>query len=153
MTPSSGSMAVLAERTHLPTANLAVLDTSVYIENFRTGRFTLPLLRSPWIVRCSAVVLHELRRGAQAPLELRFVGELAKKVRILTPTEKHWLESAEVLSCLRARRGYTAGKLRDLAFDTLIALSARDIGATLITCDREDFAEIGKQVAFKALFW
>ncbi len=25
----------------MPTANLALLDTSVYIENFRTGRFTL----------------------------------------------------------------------------------------------------------------
>jgi L-ascorbate metabolism protein UlaG (beta-lactamase superfamily) len=32
-----------------------------------------------------------------------------------------------------------------LAFDTLIALSARDSGATLITCNREDFAEIGRR--------
>ena len=135
------------------TANLAVLDTSVYIENFRTGRFTLTLLRSPWIVRCSAVVLHELRRGARTPLELRFVGDLARKIQILTPTEKHWLESAEVLSRMRARRGYTASKLRDLAFDTLIALSARDAGATLITCDHEDFAEIGKHVVLKVIFW
>ncbi len=153
MTASSASIAVSARRTHLRTANLAVLDTSVYVENFRAGRFTLTLLRSPWIVRCSAVVLHELRRGVRTPLELRFVGELARKVRILTPTEKHWLESAEVLSHMRARRGYTASKLRDLAFDTLIALSARDAGATLVTCDQEDFAEIGKYVAFRALFW
>ncbi|MBI4573590.1 MAG: PIN domain-containing protein, partial [candidate division NC10 bacterium] len=107
----------------------------------------------PWIVRCSAVVLHELPRGARTPLELRFVGELARKVRVLTPTEKHWLESAEVLSRMRARRGYSASKLRDLAFDTLIALSAREAGATLVTWDREDFAEIGKYVAFRALFW
>jgi len=137
----------------LRTANLAILDTSVYIENFRTGRFTLTLLRSPWIVRCSVVVLHELRRGARTPLELRFVADLARKIQILTPTEKHWLESAEVLSRMRARRGYTASKLRDLAFDTLIALSARDAGATLITCDREDFAEIGKHVVLKVVFW
>jgi predicted nucleic acid-binding protein len=137
----------------LPTANLAVLDTSVYIENFRTGRFTLALLRSPWIVRCSAVVLHELRRGARTPVELRFVGDLARKVRTLTPTESHWLESAEVLSRLRQTKGYPAGKLRDLAFDTLIALSARDSGATLVTCNREDFIEIGKYVAFRAIFW
>jgi predicted nucleic acid-binding protein len=71
----------------------------------------------------------------------------------ITPGEKHWLESAEVLSRMRARRGYTASKLRDLAFDTLIALSAREAGATLVTCDQEDFAEIGKYVAFRALFW
>ena len=68
----------------MPTGNLAVLDTSVCIEDFRTGRFTLLLLRAPWVVRCSAVVLHELRRGARTPLERRFVGELARKVQILT---------------------------------------------------------------------
>jgi len=137
----------------LPTANLAVLDTSVYIENFRTGRFTLTLLRSPWIVRCSAVVLHELRRGARTSLELRFVGELVRKIRTLTPTESHWLESAEILARMRERKTYPASKLRDLAFDTLIALAARDVGAILVTCNREDFAEIGKYVAFRALFW
>lgn len=137
----------------MPTANLAVLDTSVYIENFRTGRFTLTLLRSPWIVRCSAVVLHELRRGARTSLELRFVGELARKIRTLTPTESHWLESAEILARMRERKTYPASKLRDLAFDTMIALAARDVGAILVTCNREDFAEIGKYVAFRALFW
>ena len=137
----------------MPTANLAVLDTSVYIENFRTGRFMLVLLRSPWIVRCSAVVLHELRRGARIPLEVRFVGELARKVRILTPTEGHWLESAEVLSRLGAKKGYGPNKLRDLAFDTLIALSARDSGATLITCNRQDFTAIREHLAFKVIFW
>jgi predicted nucleic acid-binding protein len=99
------------------------------------------------------VVLHELRRGVRTPLELRFVADLARKIQILTPTEQDWLESAEVLSRMRARRGYTASKLRDLAFDTLIALSARDAGATLITCDQENFAEIGKHVAFKVIFW
>jgi len=137
----------------LQTANLAVLDTSVYIENFRTGRFTLTLLRSPWIVRCSAVVLHELRRGVRKPMELRFVRELARKIRILTPTEKHWLESAEVLSRMRTKKGCTVSKLRDLAFDILIALSARDAGATLITCNREDFSEIAKYVAVGVVFW
>lgn len=137
----------------MPTANLAVLDTSVYIENFRTGRFTLTLLRSPWIVRCSAVVLHELRRGARTSLELRFVGELVRKIRTLTPTESHWLESAEILARMRERKTYPASKLRDLAFDTMIALAARDVGAILVTCNREDFAEIGKYVAFRALFW
>jgi predicted nucleic acid-binding protein len=137
----------------LPAGNLAILDTSVYIENFRTGRFTLDLLRSPWIVRCSAVVLHELRRGARTALELRFVSDLAKKVRIITPMERHWLESAEVLSRLGKKSGYGPTKLRELAFDVLIALSARDIGATLITCNREDFSEIRKHKFFKVLYW
>ena len=137
----------------MPNGKLALLDTSVYIENFRTGRFTLPLVRSAWIIRCSAVVLHELRRGARSALELQFVNELARKIRIITPTESHWLESADILLQIRKRKGYDAHKLRDLAFDVLIALSARDIGATLITRDQQDFAEIRKHVLFKVVFW
>ncbi len=137
----------------MPAGNLAILDTSVYIENFRTGRFTLDLLWSTWIVRCSAVVLHELRRGARTALELRFVTDLTKRIRIITPMERHWLESAEVLSSIGKKTGYRATKLRELAFDVLIALSARDIGATLITCNREDFSEIRKHKFFKVLYW
>ena len=137
----------------MPTVNLALLDTSVYIENFRTGSFTLDLLRSPWIIRCSAVVLHELRRGARTALELRFVADLARKVQIITPTERHWLESAEILSRIGRKKSYGPNKLRELAFDVLITLSARDIGATLITCNRKDFAEIRKHKPFKVLYW
>jgi len=137
----------------LPTGNLAVLDTSIYVEIFRTGRFTLDLLRSPWIIRCSSVVLHELRRGARTTLELRFVNELARKVRIITPLERHWLESAEILSIIGRKKGFGQNKLNALALDTLIALSVRDIGATLITCDRKDFEEIRRHKQFKAVFW
>lgn len=137
----------------MPSGEIAILDTAIYIENFRTGHFTLDLLRSPWIIRCSAVVLHELRRGARTPLEIRFVNELARKVRIITPTERHWLESAEILSAIARGKGYHSGKLRELAFDVLIALSARDIGATLITTNREDFEEIRNHKPFKVLYW
>lgn len=142
-----------AGRTRLPNGNLALLDTSVYIENFRTGRFTLPLLRSAWIIRCSAVVLHELRRGARTAVELRFVAELARKIRIVTPTERHWLESAEILSHLRKGKGYDVKKLRELAFDVLIALTARETGATLITCNQKDFSVIRKYTQFKVAYW
>ena len=137
----------------MPTGNLAVLDTSVYIEIFRTGRFTLDLLRSPWIIRCSSVVLHELRRGARTNLELRFVNELTRKIRIITPAERHWLESAEILSIIGRKTGFGPNKLNALALDALIALSVRDIGATLITCDRKDFEEIRRHKHFKVVYW
>jgi len=128
----------------LPGSNFALLDTSVYIENFRSGRFTEALIRSPWIIRCSAVVLHELRRSTRTVLE---------KVRIITSTERHWFESAEVLSLMGRKRGYDPHKLRELAFDVLIALSVRATGATLITCNHQDFAEIRKYKPFKVLYW
>lgn len=137
----------------MPTGNFALLDTSVYIENFRTGRFTDTLIRSPWIIRCSSVVLHELRRGARRAIELQFVNELAQKVRLITPTERHWLASAEILSRIGTKKHYESTKLRELAFDVLIALSAKEIGATLITCNKNDFSEIQKYISFKVLYW
>jgi hypothetical protein len=63
------------------------------------------------------------------------------------------MDSADILACIRAKRRFDPSKLRDLAADSLITLSARDAGAVPITCDREDFAEIGKHFAFKAIFW
>ena len=140
-------------KLHLPNGNLALIDTSVYIENFRTGCSTRALVRSPWIIRCSAVVLHELRRGAKAELEIRFVADLARNVKIVTPSERQWIESAEVLSRIRSGKGYEVNKLREMAFDVLIALSARDVGGTLITCNRDDFSEIKKHISFKVAYW
>jgi len=99
------------------------------------------------------VVLHELRRGARTSQELRFANELARKIRIITPTENHWIESGEILSRIRGKKGYEPNKLSELAFDVLIALSARDIGATLITCNRQDFAEIRYHTHFKIVYW
>ena len=42
------------------TVELAVLDTSIYIENFRTGRFTERIVESPFLIRGISVVIHEL---------------------------------------------------------------------------------------------
>lgn len=137
----------------MPPSNLAILDTSVYIENFRTGRFEDRLTRSPWLVRVSAVVLHELRRGARTLIERRFVEDLRRNTRVITPTEGDWVRSAEIVAQLRRRRGYDANKLRGLAFDVLIALCARSIGAVVITCDRTDFAELKRYLAVTVLDW
>ena len=41
-------------------ANLAILDTSVYIDNLRSGRFKHEILALPYVIRCSAVVLAEI---------------------------------------------------------------------------------------------
>ncbi len=131
----------------------ALLDTSIYIENFRSGRFTFRLVHSPFIIRCSAVVLHELLRGAQTRAERKFVFELSRHCQVLTPTEQQWLKAADLLQRLRHREHYDATKLRELACDVLIALSASDIGAAVITTNHADFRAIQKEVPFQLLCW
>ena len=131
----------------------AVFDTSVYIEDFRTGRFARRILESTFVPRCSAVVLHELLRGARKLVERQFVRDLQRHCRIVTPTERHWIEAAEILARIRERERYDVGKVRDLAFDVLIALSARSIGATLVTCNETDFRVVGRHVRLDVAFW
>jgi predicted nucleic acid-binding protein len=131
----------------------AVLDTSVYIENFRSGRFTLRILQSRFIARCSSVVLHELLRGARTAPEVGFVRDLQRQCRVVTPTTTHWIHAAEVLAAVRRREHYDATKIRELAFDVLIALTARSISATVITCNASDFAAIRRYVEFPVLYW
>lgn len=131
----------------------ALLDTAVYIENFRSGRFTFRLLQSPFVIRCSSVVLHELLRGARSPTERKFVLELSRRCQVVTPTEQQWLKAAEILNRLRRREHYEAAKLRELAFDVLIALSARSIGASVITTNHADFRAIQRELSFHLLCW
>ena len=135
------------------TTKFALLDTTIYIENFRSGRFTFRLVQSPFVIRCSSVVLHELLRGARTTTERKFVLDLSRRCQVLTPTEQQWLKAAEILGRLRQREGYGATELRELAFDVLIALSAWSIGASVITTNHADFLAIQRELPFHLLCW
>jgi predicted nucleic acid-binding protein len=54
---------------------------------------------------------------------------------------------------MQADRGFPPDKLRDLHFDVLIALTARNQGALLITSNRADFELIRRYREFKLEIW
>lgn len=92
-------------------------------------------------------------RGATRKAELDFVSTLVKNHPILTPTEMNRIESGEILSKIYKDRGYSPEKLRDLHFDILIALTARNHGATLITSNKTDFELIKTYKNFYLEVW
>ena len=134
-------------------SNLLLFDTSVFIDHLRTGRHQKRFESISGLIRTSSVVLAELWRGAAQPLEKAFLKELEKNHPILTPTEKNWLESGQILGKIQADSGFSPVKLRDLHFDVLIALTARTHGARLITTNRADFELIQKYREFKQEIW
>ena len=134
-------------------ANLAILDTSVYIDHLRSGRFKQEILDLKFVVRCSAVVLAELSWGARSREMRRFVDGLAKNLRIIAPSEREWIESGKIICYLIAEHGYDINKTREIHFDVLIALTARRIGAYLITCNSKDFVAIQRYVGVELIFW
>lgn len=131
----------------------ALLDTSVFIELFRYGRFREELERTPYLVRHCAVVLSELRRGASTRKEKRWIDELEEGARVYSPGVREWRRSGEILTSLRERHGYDARRLRDLHFDALIGLTARAVGAVVITCNGEDFRLIRRYEDFDLEVW
>jgi len=72
---------------------------------------------------------------------------------ILVPTQKNWLDSGQLLAKIGLKKGFGPEKLRDLHFDVLIALTARNHGATVITTNRADFELIRSYRAFDLEVW
>jgi predicted nucleic acid-binding protein len=137
----------------LTAANLAILDTSIYIDNLRSGRFKQEILDLNFVVRCSAVVLAELSRGARSRPMKRFVDDLAKNLRVIAPNEREWIQSGRIVNRIATAKGYDVHKTRELHFDVLIALTARRIGGHLITCNVDDFTAVREYLDFNLVCW
>jgi predicted nucleic acid-binding protein len=132
-------------------SRIAIIDTSVYVELLRYGRFEEELIRLPLLVRNSAVVLAELRRGALLLRERRWIDDLEDSHTVFFPGQREWRRSGEILQRMRKTQGFDGPKLRELHFDALIALTARAVGATLITCNRADFELVRRHERFELL--
>ena len=134
-------------------SDILIFDKSVLVDELRTGRHRKGIESVEGLVRTSSVVLAELLRGVTGPAEHKFLRSLARNYPILTPTEKNWIESGEILANIRADKGFAPHKLRDLHFDALIALTARSHGARLITTNRTDFELINRYCMIKLEVW
>jgi predicted nucleic acid-binding protein len=134
-------------------SEIVIFDTSVLVDELRTGRHHKRIESVNGLIRTSSVVLAELLRGVTRPTERKFLRTFTRNHPILTPTQKNWLDSGEILANIRANLGFQPHKLRDLHFDVLIALTARSHGARLITTNRTDFELIDRYCEIKLEVW
>jgi predicted nucleic acid-binding protein len=120
----------------------ALLDTSIYIGHWEAGLYDelLDEVRRAFVIRHSAVVLSELRRGARATAARDLVESLHRLAAVQwEPTATDWWEAGRLVRVIGDSQGWDRTKRRDFQNDTLIALTARRHGATVITADRRDF--------------
>jgi predicted nucleic acid-binding protein len=134
-------------------SDLIIFDTSVVVDQLRTDCHRRRIETLSGLIRNSAVVMAELWRGVVKSVEREFLRALGRNHPTLTPTERNWLESGEILAKIRADRRFPPHKLRDLHFDVLIALTARSHGARLITSNRADFEMIYSYCKFQLEIW
>ena len=127
-----------------------LIDTDLYIDLIQSGS-TLPLIRELYQsdaagIYFSSVVVQELLAGVRSPAGRKNVEELfgpfERVGRVVTPTHIQWKDAGSVLARILRDRRDLKNKVPTLVNDCLLALTARSIGATLYTRNREDFTLI-----------
>ena len=132
----------------------AILDTGVYIAQWEHGLHdgTLADVRKAFIVRHSAVVLSELRRGARTPDAQKLVASLFRLARpSWEPTAADWWEAGRLVRTIGDAKGWEVSKRREFQNDALIALTARRHGATVVTTNHHDFALLADALRVRVL--
>jgi predicted nucleic acid-binding protein len=132
----------------------AILDTNVYIGHWEGGRYDelLAEVRQGFIVRQSAIVLSELRRGAHTPKAKTLVDHLRKNATVVwTPQTADWWEAGRLIREMGDACSWDRSKRRDFQNDALIALTARRHGATVVTANRTEFELLSKELGISIL--
>jgi predicted nucleic acid-binding protein len=124
-----------------------LIDTDLYIDLIQSGT-TLSLIRELYDkdapgIYFSSIVAQELLAGARSLAGRRRVELLFRPFervgRVVTPSHNHWKVAGGILARVLQHRPDLKSKLPALVNDCLLALSARSIGATLYTRNRDDF--------------
>lgn len=130
-----------------------VVDTNLYIDWLNVGRHEGVLFQRDAVKYLSAVVMLELYAGAFSPRDRRVVRGVVSAFdrvdRILVPSGAVYEDAGHVLRALQASSGHRVAGSPSLVNDVLIALSARSIGATVMTSNARDFAAIREIRPFK----
>lgn len=138
-----------------------VLDTNLFIQAFRDSQANREIQRFHALFApfefLSAIVAQELRSGIRSAadrrtLERNILQPYSRRGRIITPSEKAWQDSGDVLSELARQDGLEVSKIsKAFGNDILIALSCRESGMVLITENTKDFRRISKIAPFDFL--
>ncbi len=132
-----------------------VLDSSVYIPFINEGVMH-PVLEVEQMIPLfymSVVVVEELYAGALDKNSLKLIDRLFNTFkntdRLIVPDAADWQKTGKVVSKLGQKYGFEKQFLSRITHDILIALSARRIGAFVVTHNTKDFLRIKEFMDFK----
>ena len=139
----------------MPRGKWVLFDTNVYVAALREGVRGAAFLRireSAPRTFLASVVSAELRAGAVDQTGRSVVLELTDRFdrlgRVVTPEARSWSLAGDVLGDIRRREPGLRDTIARLWNDALIALSARQIGASVVTGHVEDFELLRRFVRF-----
>ena len=120
-----------------------VIDTNLCITWLNEGRHEEVLFQRDAVKYLSTVVVLELYAGAFSPRDRRVLRDVVaafdRADRMLVPSRAVWEDAGHVLRALQESRAPVGTRYPSLVNDVLIALSARSIGASVVTSNARDF--------------
>jgi predicted nucleic acid-binding protein len=132
-----------------------LFDSNILIDWLNAGKYSEILFGRGLVKYLSAVVILELEAGAFSAKDRRLIQQMARgfeqSQRIVTPTIADWQVAGVLLRRLQQEKDYNLSKAHSLTNDVLIALSARRIGAAVITQNSADFEAIRQLRPFSLL--
>lgn len=133
---------------------LVLVDTNIYIDIFRTGLYgdQLAAINQRFLMRNSAIVLLELYAGCRTKSEKRNIEKMERDFEVITPSKENCIETGKVLNQIRNSKRFESRKIEGLVNDTLIVMSARSVGAFVVTNNRKDFELIRKIRPFDVIY-
>lgn len=136
-----------------------LVDTSVYIGHLNRDLYSdliLNLIRTS-VLYLHSIVFEELLAGARTDKEIRELHWLKKPFsgagRIVTPSDEDWEETGLLVNRLVGKASIPPSKAVSLTHDILLAVSARKMGARVITENQKDFEKIRSLKDFKLTVW
>jgi predicted nucleic acid-binding protein len=133
----------------------ALLDSNVYIDFWerKLHAHALATIHTAFVVRFSAVVLSELRRGARTQHARRTVENLYRQaIEIWQPSAGDWWEAGKLVRDTGDQHTWDTNKRREFQNDALLALTARSKGALLVTSNRADFKKLERRLGLKVQY-
>ncbi len=132
---------------------LAFFDTNIYIDYLK-GLFPAETYREyfqKYIIRMCPVVYQELIRCIRSEKIRKKVKRATQKILFLPPpSNSMWVQAGDLAA--KVVGGFDELTLEKIQNDLLIALTAREYGAFLITQDHH-FQRIQKHISFKIDFF
>jgi predicted nucleic acid-binding protein len=139
----------------MPRGKWVLFDTNVYVAALREGVRGAAFARireSAPRTFLASVVSAELRAGAVdqtgRSVVLELIDRFERLGRVVTPEARSWSLAGDVLGDIRRHEPGMRDRIARLWNDALIALSARQIGASVVTGNVGDFELLRRFVRF-----
>lgn len=135
-------------------AELLFFDSNVYINLLRSFEYEQRIekfLQGAYLYVVNKIVLMELWAGARTKVEENILELHQQELPLVGLSDDNFITTGQILSKMRGEQQLEPKMRRRLTWDILIALSAKENQAIIVTESENDFKKIQKFVDFEYL--